>query len=207
MSSSSSAFWVSILIYQGNLACVEGEPPTRLGDGKKRKNSAVSWPVASTVFSRFPQGLAAGAEASTLQLGPSCGWAHLSTVEHALILAGDNRKPARSGLAWTSFSVGLCCSQGTGTNSLLIIVSRLALEDWPACCMTGPLSQVETWRAPELIFTFLRSLSRARLNTLGKRGYPCPLQCHSLQQNWGSVLPRLAYGCVALDCGDLSYAL
>lgn len=72
--------------------------------------------MASTGFSQFPQGLAAGAEAPTLHLGPGCGWAPLSTVEHELILADNNRKPARSGLSSTSFSGGLCCSRGTGKN-------------------------------------------------------------------------------------------
>lgn len=72
--------------------------------------------MASTGFSRHPQGMAAGAEASTMQLGLGCGWTHLSTVEHELILADNNRKPGRSGLAWTGFSGGLCCFRGTGKN-------------------------------------------------------------------------------------------
>lgn len=46
----------------------------------------------------LPEALAGGAEASTLQLGCSCGGVHLSTVEHEMMLA--DKTESQQGLVW-----------------------------------------------------------------------------------------------------------
>lgn len=64
--------------------------------------------------------------------------------------------------------------------------------------MCDPLSWVGTTRGLELIFTFLWSLSSARLNTRGRRVSQCPSQCHGLHQSGAqSCLERL-HGCSLL---------